>query len=81
MSRLGFMSGERVKELFRKYGKVALGVHLTVYASFFGGAPKPKRLLLPCACWCPCSTHCAAPRRGRAPPGCWERVGGVRRPQ
>jgi hypothetical protein len=37
------MSGStgRVKELFRKYGKVALGVHLTVYASFFTGA-QPK---------------------------------------
>jgi hypothetical protein len=30
------MSG-RVKELFRKYGKVALGVHLVVYATFFAG--------------------------------------------
>jgi hypothetical protein len=31
--------GNRVKELFRKYGKVAIGVHLVVYATFFAGAP------------------------------------------
>ena len=30
-------SGGKVKELFRKYGKVALGVHLVVYATFFAG--------------------------------------------
>ncbi|PSC71235.1 hypothetical protein C2E20_5331 [Micractinium conductrix] len=29
------MAGNRIKELFSKYGKVALGVHLTVYAGFF----------------------------------------------
>jgi len=29
--------GGRVRELFRKYGKVALGVHLVVYATFLGG--------------------------------------------
>ena len=42
------MSGStgRVKELFRKYGKVALGVHLTVYASFFTGA-QPKADCVP----------------------------------
>ena len=33
------MAGNRIKELFSKYGKVALGVHLTVYAGFFSGAP------------------------------------------
>jgi hypothetical protein len=27
----------RYKELFRRYGKIALGVHLAVYASFFAG--------------------------------------------
>lgn len=30
-------AGGRVKELFRKYGKVAIGVHLAVYATFFAG--------------------------------------------
>lgn len=29
--------GGRFKELFRRYGKIALGVHLAVYASFFAG--------------------------------------------
>ena len=29
--------GARYKELFRRYGKIALGVHLAVYASFFAG--------------------------------------------
>lgn len=28
---------QRSKDLFRKYGKIALGVHLTVYAGFFAG--------------------------------------------
>lgn len=28
---------ERSKELFRKYGRVALGVHFTVYFSFLAG--------------------------------------------
>ncbi|EFN54149.1 hypothetical protein CHLNCDRAFT_24886 [Chlorella variabilis] len=28
---------ERSKDLFRRYGKIALGVHLTVYAGFFTG--------------------------------------------
>ena len=37
----GAMAGsvERVKDLFRKYGKIALGVHLCVYGSFLTGAP------------------------------------------
>lgn len=29
--------GARVKQLFKKYGKVALGVHLGVYSSFLAG--------------------------------------------
>lgn len=29
--------GSRFKELMRRYGKIALGVHLAVYASFFAG--------------------------------------------
>ena len=27
----------QIKDLFRKYGKVAVGVHLTVYAASFAG--------------------------------------------
>lgn len=30
-------SADKVKELFRKYGKIALGVHLCVYGSFMAG--------------------------------------------
>ena len=30
--------GDRVKQLFKKYGKVAIGVHFTVYFSFLAGA-------------------------------------------
>lgn len=33
--------GERVKQLFKKYGKIALGVHFTVYFSFLAGALGP----------------------------------------
>ncbi|KAL4429406.1 hypothetical protein ABPG77_005180 [Micractinium sp. CCAP 211/92] len=29
--------GERVKQLFKKYGKIAIGVHFTVYFSFLAG--------------------------------------------
>lgn len=29
--------GNRVSELFRKYGKVAIGVHLVVYTTFLAG--------------------------------------------
>lgn len=29
--------GDRVKQLFKKYGKVAIGVHFTVYFSFLAG--------------------------------------------
>lgn len=32
---------ERSKELFRKYGRVALGVHFTVYFSFLAGGCSP----------------------------------------
>jgi hypothetical protein len=34
------MGADRIKDLFRRYGKIALGVHLTVYASFFTGEAK-----------------------------------------
>lgn len=30
-------SADKVKELFKKYGKIALGVHFTVYFSFLTG--------------------------------------------
>lgn len=30
-------TGGKIKQLFRKYGKVALGVHLAVYATCFAG--------------------------------------------
>jgi len=30
-------SGDKIKQLFKKYGKVALGVHFTVYFSFLAG--------------------------------------------
>jgi hypothetical protein len=47
----------RVKQLFKKYGKVALGVHLTVYAVFFAGmqpstffTPITSSISLPGAC-------------------------------
>lgn len=36
MHSLGTMSGQ-IKELMRKYGKVAVGVHLGVYATTFAG--------------------------------------------
>ena len=29
----------QIKELFKKYGKVAIGVHLTIYAATLSGAP------------------------------------------
>ncbi|KAL4458575.1 hypothetical protein ABPG75_013440 [Micractinium tetrahymenae] len=29
--------GDRVKQLFKKYGKIAIGVHFTVYFSFLAG--------------------------------------------
>lgn len=46
------MSG--VKDLFRKYGKVAVGVHLTVYAASFAGATTKTAWLrlLPCIISC-----------------------------
>jgi hypothetical protein len=34
---MSFFSAARVKELFRKYGKVALGVHIGVYTTFLAG--------------------------------------------
>ena len=30
-------SGNKIKELFRKYGRVAIGVHIVVYTSFLTG--------------------------------------------
>lgn len=36
------MGADRIKDLFRRYGKIALGVHLTVYASFFSGEAKTR---------------------------------------
>jgi hypothetical protein len=30
-------SGSKIKDLFKKYGKVAIGVHLVVYTSFLTG--------------------------------------------
>lgn len=45
MCEVGGGGGGRVKDLFRKYGRVALGVHLVVYATFFAGALRavPRR--------------------------------------
>ncbi len=33
----------KVKELFKKYGKVAIGVHLSVYAATLTGASSSAR--------------------------------------
>ena len=30
-------ASSKIKDVFKKYGKVALGVHLVVYTSFFAG--------------------------------------------
>ena len=46
----------RMKELFRKYGKVAVGVHLTVYTASLAGVLPLQHSLLRSA------THCSALR-------------------
>lgn len=34
---MSFLSTTRIKELFRKYGRVAIGVHIGVYTTFLAG--------------------------------------------
>ena len=35
----------QIKELFKKYGKVAIGVHLTIYAATLSGGPVAAKAL------------------------------------
>lgn len=48
---------ERIKQLFKKYGKIALGVHLCVYGTFLTGERRrggrqPRRCGKLCTCSC-----------------------------
>ncbi len=36
----------QIKELFKKYGRTAVGVHLGVYATTFAGAPSAAAEML-----------------------------------
>ena len=37
----------KIKDLFRKYGKVGVAVHLTIYASTLAGQPHQVSRLIP----------------------------------